>query len=73
MKIGETKKFVEIINEVASGKIKRDLILRYEYGLTYHFRIEDLTLVAYNGTGLYEGKVLNDKFTLERYYKKKEE
>lgn len=73
MVIGETKTLIEIINEIALGKIKKDLKLHYEYGLTYHLYINDLKLIAYNGTGLYIGKVLNDKFKLEGYYKKEDE
>lgn len=73
MVIGETKTLIEIINEIALGKIKKDLKLHYEYGLTYRLYINDLKLIAYNGTGLYIGKVLNDKFRLEGYYKKEEE
>ena len=69
MKIGETKTLIEIINEIANSKIKKDLELHYEYGLTYHLYIDDLKLIAYNGTGLYTGKVLNDKFTLQKYFK----
>ena len=73
MKIGEEKTLIEIIEEIANGKIKTDLELHYEYGLTYHFHIDDFRLIAYNGTGLYIGKVLNHKFKLERKYKKRKE
>ena len=72
MKIGDEKTLIEILNEIASGKIKKDLILHYEYGLTYHLYLDSLKMIAYNGTGLYIGKVLNDKFKLEGYYKEEE-
>lgn len=72
MKIGDEKTMIEIINEVASGKIKKDLELHYKYGLTYHLYIDDLKMIAFNGTGLRVGKVLNDKFKLTGYYKKEE-
>lgn len=72
MKIGEEKTMLEIIEEIAKGKIKTDIELRYEYGLTYHFYIDSFKAIAYNGTGLYIGKVLNDKFKLVSRYKKNE-
>ena len=48
MKIGEEKTLIEIINEIAKGKIKKDLKLHYEYGLTYHLymRVEKFTYVV---------------------------
>lgn len=72
MKIGEEKTLIEIINEIAQGKIKKDLELHYEWGLRYRLFIDNLKLIAFNGTGLMPGKVLNDKFKLEGYYKKEE-
>lgn len=69
MKIGEEKTLIEIINEIAEGKIKKDLELHYEWGLYYHFYIHDFKMIARNGTSLRIGKCLNDKFRLERYYK----
>lgn len=69
MKIGEEKTLLEIIEEIAKGKIKHDLKLHYEYGLSYRLHIDDLRMIAYNGTGLCAGKVLNDKFKLEGWYK----
>ena len=69
MKIGEEKTLLEIIQEIAQGKIKKDLDLHYEWGLRYRLYIDTLRLIAYNGTGLMAGKVLNDKFRLEGYYK----
>ena len=72
MKIGDEKTMIEIINEIADGKIKKDLELHYEWGLRYRLFIDDLKLIAYNGTGLRIGKVLNDKFKLYGYYKKEE-
>lgn len=72
MKIGDEVSLLEIIQEIAKGKIKKDIKLRYEYGLTYRLHIEDLKLIAYNGTGLYAGKVLNDKFKILGYYVKEE-
>lgn len=69
MKIGDEKKLIEIFNEIAEGKIKKNLSLHYEYGLTYRLYLDDLKMIAYNGTGLRIGKVLNDKFRLEGYYK----
>jgi hypothetical protein len=71
MKIGEEKPLIEIIQEIANGHNKKDLKLRYEYGLTYRFYVDDFKMIAYNGTGLYIGKVLNDKFRLDGYFKKK--
>ncbi len=68
MKIGDEVSFLEIIQEIAKGKIKKDVRLRYEYGLTYRLYINDLKLIAYNGTGLYAGKILNDKFKILGYY-----
>lgn len=73
MKIGEEKTLIEIIEEIAKGKIKKDLRLHYEWGLSYHFYIEDFKMIADNGTGLRMGKCLNDKFRLDRYYKKDDE
>ena len=64
MKIGEKKTLLEIIKEVAQGKIKNNLYLEYEYGLSYTFYLDDFRLIAYNGTGLIISKVLNDKFRL---------
>jgi hypothetical protein len=72
MKIGDEKTILEIIQEIARGKIKKDLELHYEWGLRYRLYIDDLKLIAYNGTGLRTGKVLNEKFKLEGYYKKSE-
>lgn len=70
MKIGETKPLIEFINDIANGQNKKDLELRYEWGLTYHFYIDDFKMIAYNGTGLCIGKCLNDKFELKGYFKK---
>lgn len=71
MKKGEEKTLLEIIEEIAKGKIKTDLYLHYEYGLYYTFYIDSFKLIADNGTGLIISKVLNDKFKLE--HKVKEE
>lgn len=62
MKIGEEKTLLEIIEEIAKGKIRTDLHLHYEHGLYYTFYIDDFKLIASNGTGLIIKKVLNDKF-----------
>jgi len=62
VKIGEEKTLLEIIEEIARGKIRTDLHLHYEYGLYYTFYIDDFKLIANNGTGLIIKKVLNDKF-----------
>lgn len=70
MKKGEEKTLLEIIEEIAKGKIKTDLYLHYEYGLYYTFYIEDFKLIADNGTGLIIGKVLNDKFKLDHKIKR---
>lgn len=64
MKIGEEKTLLEIIEEIAKGKIKTNIYLHYEYGLYYTFYIDNFKLIADNGTGLIIGKVLNDKFKL---------
>ena len=45
------------IENKKSMKIKKDLILHYEYGLTYHLYLDSLKMIAYNGTGLYIGKI----------------
>ena len=65
MKKGEEKTLLEIIEEIAKGKIKTDLYLHYEGGLYYRFYIDSFKLIADNGTGLYIHKVLNHKFKLE--------
>ena len=70
MKIGEEKPLIEIIQDIANGHNKKDLKLHYEFGLTYRFYVDDFKMIAYNGTGLYIGKVLNHKFRLDGYYKK---
>lgn len=62
MKKGEEKTLLEIIEEIAKGKIKTDLYLHYEYGLYYTFYLDSFKLIANNGTGLIISKVLNDKF-----------
>lgn len=62
MKIGEEKTLLEIIKEIAKGKIRDDLHLHYENGLYYTFYIDDFKLIAPNGTGLIIKRVLNDKF-----------
>lgn len=72
MKIGDEITLLSIIEEIAKSKIKKDIKLKYEYGLTYRLYIDDLKLIAYNGTGLYTGKVLNDKFKILGYYSKEE-
>lgn len=69
MKIGDEIILIEIINEIAKGKIKKDIELHYEYGLSYRFYINDFKMIAYNGTSLRIGKVLNDKFKIEGWYK----
>lgn len=62
MKKGEEKTLLEIIEEIAKGKIKTDLHLHYEHGLYYTFYLDSFKLIADNGTGLIIKKVLNDKF-----------